>query len=538
MNARATSPGMPAARSPAARAAQALELIRGRKLGAQVLGAAGFASVEELADIVAAQFRLARVELDAVELSPDLVALVPKSLAEKHRIVPVFATADEISIATADPTQIELMDWLGRELKRALTIVIATVPEIDRALRRLYAPRRAAQVDEADDVSQEALAEATHVVNAIIAGALAQRASDIHLEATEHAVVIRYRVDGALRVVEQRPMELHAAMVSRLKVLAQLDISTRHVPQDGRIKLKSSSGEIDLRVSVLPTYWGEKVVCRVLDNRKAALPLEAIGFDPAQRGQFERMVNAPYGLVLVTGPTGSGKSTTLYAALNAVRSPERNVVTVEDPIEYQLPGINQVHVNPKRGLTFATALRSILRQDPDVVLVGEIRDHETGVIAAEAALTGHLVLASLHTNDAIGAVTRLAEMGVAPHLVAPSLIGVVAQRLVRKLCPECTVTYAPAADELAGLGLPPLELELARGAGCAACHRSGYLGRIAIRELLEVDDGVRALIARGAGTEPLRAHIATTGWRDLRFAALRLMLLKQTSAREVLRVTR
>ncbi|MCE9572715.1 MAG: GspE/PulE family protein [Deltaproteobacteria bacterium] len=529
-----------AARTPVARAALALELIRTRKLGAQVLGAAGFATVEELADVVAAQFRLARVELDAVELNPELVALVPKALAEKHRIVPVFATADEVSIATADPTQIEVMDWLARELKRALTVVVATVPEIDRALRRLYAPRRAAQVEDGEDVSQEALAEATHVVNAIIAGALAQRASDIHVEATEHAAVVRYRVDGALRVVEQRPMELHAALVSRIKVLAQLDISVRHVPQDGRIKLRTNGGEIDLRVSVLPTYWGEKVVCRVLDNRKAALPLEAIGFDPAQRVQFERMVHAPYGLVLVTGPTGSGKSTTLYAALNAVRSPERNIVTVEDPIEYQLPGINQVHVNPKRGLTFASALRSILRQDPDVVLVGEIRDHETGVIAAEAALTGHLVLASLHTNDAIGAVTRLAEMGVAPHLVAPSLIGVVAQRLVRQICSDCAVTYAPTPDELAALGLPtlPPEVELARGTGCSACARSGYRGRIAIRELLEVDDGVRALIARGAGTEALRAQIAATGWRDLRFAALRLMLLKQTSVREVLRVTR
>jgi type II secretory ATPase GspE/PulE/Tfp pilus assembly ATPase PilB-like protein len=527
-------------RSPPNRAALALELIRGRKLGTQALAAAGFTSVEELADVIAAQFRLARVELDALEFAAGLADLVPKQLAEKHRIVAVFATADEVSIATADPTQLEVMDWLARELKRALTIVVATPPEIDRALRRLYAPRRSGELDEPDVVSQEALAEATNVVNAMIGGALAQHASDIHLEATEHAAVIRYRVDGALRVVEQRPMELHAALVSRIKVLAQLDIAVRHVPQDGRIKLKTGGADIDLRVSVLPTYWGEKVVCRVLDNRKAALPLEAIGFEPAQRATFERMIKAPYGLVLVTGPTGSGKSTTLYAALNAVRSPELNVVTVEDPVEYQLPGINQVQINPKRGLTFAGALRSILRQDPDVVLVGEIRDQETGVIAAEAALTGHLVLASLHTNDAIGAVARLADMGVALHLVAPSLVGVVAQRLMRQNCPDCTTTYPPTPEELAALGLPelPVGLAFARGSGCNACHRTGYRGRLAIRELLEIDDSLRAMIARGAGGEAMRAQIDASGWRDMRFAALRLLLLHLTSVREVLRVTK
>jgi type IV pilus assembly protein PilB len=329
-------------------------------------------------------------------------------------------------------------------------------------------------------------------------------------------------------------------VVSRIKVLANLDIAVHHVPQDGRIKIKHGKADVDLRVSILPTFWGEKVVCRVLDNRRAALPLDELGFSAEERAKFDRMIQSPHGLVLVTGPTGSGKSTTLYAALNAVRSPELNVVTVEDPVEYMLPGINQVQVNVKRGLTFAGSLRSILRQDPDVNLVGDIRDHETGVTAAEAALTGHLVLTSLHTNDALTAITRLTEMGVEPHLVAPSLVGVVAQRLVRRVCTECTERHVPDAAEIAALGLPelPADFYLVRGKGCSACHRTGYRGRIAVRELLEIDDTLRALIARGAGVDELRAHANANGFQSMRKAASRMLVTHQTSAREVLRVTR
>ncbi len=455
----------------------------------------------------------------------------------------MFVSPQELSVATTDPTQLELADWLARQLKRAVTFVVATPPEVDRAIRRLYDARSAgaSRLDaEAETVSHEALLAATPIVNNAIAGALEQRASDIHIEASEHDTTIRYRVDGALRTVEVRPIDLHAAVVSRIKVLANLDIATRHVPQDGRIKLRHGHADVDLRVSILPTYWGEKVVCRLLDNRRAALPLDEVGFSTDERAIFERMIQSPHGLLLVTGPTGSGKSTTLYAALNAVRSPELNVVTVEDPVEYQLPGINQVQVNAKRGLTFAGALRSILRQDPDVILVGEIRDHETGVTAAEAALTGHLVLSSLHTNDALSAVTRLTEMGIEPHLVAPSLLGVVAQRLVRRVCPGCLERHTPDAAEATTLGLPelPRGFELVRGRGCTACHRTGYRGRIAVRELLEIDDTMRVLIARGAGIDELRTHAVATGFRSMRLAALRLLVTHQTSAREVLRVTR
>ncbi len=533
--------GAAAPRPAASRGVVALELVRQRKLSPAALGAAGFASIEEVMDAVARQFNLPRQALDEVELMPALAQLVPRQLAERHRICPVFASALELSVATSDPTQIELVDFLAGQLKRVVAMVVATPAEIDRAVKRLYdAPVAAPMLEEGDQVSQEALREAIPIVNGVIAGALEQRASDIHIEATERETIMRYRVDGRLRTVESRPAELHAAIVSRIKVLANLDISIRFVPQDGRIKIKNGAADVDLRVSVLPTYWGEKVVCRVLDNKRAALPLEQLAFSPDERVVFDRMIQAPYGLVLVTGPTGSGKSTTLYAALNAVRSPELNIVTVEDPIEYQLPGLNQVQVNVKRGLTFAGALRSILRQDPDVVLVGEIRDRETGVVAAEAAMTGHLVFASLHTNDAIGAVTRLTEMGVEPYLVAPSLVGIVAQRLMRKVCTGCVEPHVPDPAELAALGLPALPdgVHLVRGRGCVACHRTGYQGRIAIRELLEIDDTLRAMISASASADALRTQAIATGFRTMRFAALRLLLAKITSAREVLRITR
>jgi type IV pilus assembly protein PilB len=516
-----------------------LELLRERNPKPAALARAGFGTIEQLYDAVALQFHLARLALDTVELSLDLVNLIPQPLAVKHGIVPVFAAAQELSIAASDPTQLQLFDWLARQHKRAVTVVVATPAEIERAHTRLYETRRA-PTEEAADVSQEDLAAASTVVNSIIAGAIEQRASDIHIEATERETIVRVRVDGALRQVESRPIEIHAAIVSRIKVLASLDISLHFVPQDGRIKLPSAAGDIDLRVSVLPTYWGEKVVCRLLDNKRAMLSLDALGFEPKQRDEFLRMVRSPYGLVLVTGPTGSGKSTTLYAALNAVRNPEINVVSVEDPVEYQIGGISQVQVAPKRGLTFANALRSILRQDPDVILVGEVRDQETGVLAAEAALTGHLVLTSLHTNDAPSSIIRLLELGVEPYLVAPALIGVVSQRLARCICKACREFYVPEAAELSALGLPhvPPGTQVAHGRGCAVCHGTGYHGRTAIRELFGVDDAMRAMIAARASVDDMRAAAVQNGFRTMRFEALKLWLAGITTTRELIRVTR
>ncbi|MEO7735313.1 MAG: GspE/PulE family protein [Kofleriaceae bacterium] len=539
-------PGSPPPGPPPARAAEEparvrvpLELLRERQPKPAALAKAGFATIEQLYDAVAVQFQIPRLALDSIELALDLANLIPQQLATKHRIVPVFATANELSIAASDPTQLQVFDWLGRQHRRAVTVVVATPAEIERAQARLYDTRRAPSED-AIDVTQEDLAAASHVVNSMIAGAIEQRASDIHIEATETATIVRFRVDGALRQIDSRPIELHAAIMSRIKVLAGLDISLHHVPQDGRIKLPSAAGDIDLRISVLPTYWGEKVVARLLDNKRALQSLDSLGFDPVQRDEFLRMVRSPYGLILVTGPTGSGKSTTLYAALNAVRDPEINVVSVEDPVEYQIGGINQVQIAPKRGLTFSSALRSILRQDPDVILVGEVRDHETGVLAAAAALTGHLVLTSLHTNDAPSSIVRLLELGVEPHLVAPSLIGVISQRLVRSICKGCRELYTPDAAEIATLGLPhvPPGTQVARGRGCVACHGTGYHGRVAIRELFTIDDTIRAMIARRATVDEMRAAAVQKGFRTMRFEALRLWLAGGTTTRELIRVTR
>ncbi len=517
-----------------------VELLNDRTPTLSTISAAGFTTVEQLYDAVAVQFKLPRVYLDSMELAIELAELIPRELAEKHHVVPVFADANEISLAVSDPTQLAVYDWLGRQLRRMITVVVATPQEVSRGLARLYAVRRAPAVESVEQVSKEDLAAATHVVNAIITGALDRRASDIHVEATEHQTIVRYRVDGVLREVDARPIDLHAAVVSRIKVLAQLDIAIHHAPQDGRVKLRIAGADIVLRVSVLPTYWGEKVVCRVLDNKRAALPLDSLDFDPDHKRQVLKMVGAPYGLVLVTGPTGSGKSTTLYAALNAIRNPELNIITVEDPVEYQLAGINQVQVAPKRGLTFAGALRSILRQDPDVILVGEIRDQETGQLAAEAALTGHLVLSSLHTNDALGSIMRLSELGVEPFLVAPSLLGIVSQRLVRTLCPLCRHTRAPEASELAALDLPrvPEGTRISHPVGCTACHRTGYSGRVAVREVLTIDDELRAMITSRATVGEMREVVIAAGFKTMRFHALRLWLAGRTSTGEVIRATR
>lgn len=527
--------------SPESSAALSL-LKRAGELPLSALQAAGFQSLEHVTRCVADQLKLPRIDLDSIDLLASLATIIPRPMAERHRLVPVFASEGEITIATAEPSRFELFDWLAHEVRRQVVAVVASPQEVARAVKRLYEPLEIAvePSEAAVEVSTEAAEQAAPFVDQIVMRAVELRASDIHIEAGEKLTTVRYRVDGMLRVAQEVPVDRHAAIVSRIKVMALLDISERQAPQDGRIKIRRAKGDIDLRVSVLPTYFGEKVCCRILDNSKACLPLAELGFDPEQLATFERLVRVPFGLLLVTGPTGSGKSTTLYGALNTVRSPEINIVSVEDPVEYQLPGINQVQVNPKRGLTFANALRSILRQDPNVVLVGEIRDQETGVIAAEAALTGHLVMASMHTNDATSAITRLTEMGIEPYLVAPALVGVIAQRLLRKICPSCSEKYDVTGPELAALGLEalPPELRLSRGRGCEQCQRTGYLGRVAVRELLEVSEPLRLAIGKGAQAGELRALAVANGFKSMRMQALRRLFAGVTSAQEVIRVTK
>ncbi len=376
------------------------------------------------------------------------------------------------------------------------------------------------------------------LINTIFMQALRDGASDIHIERFEERSSVRFRVDGVLKDVFEPPRALHAALASRIKVMAEMDIAEKRLPQDGRIALKLGGRPIDVRVSTLPTGHGERVVLRLLAKDAERLQLERLGMDAGDLARLDRLIHEPHGILLVTGPTGSGKTTTLYAAISRLDSAELNIMTVEDPIEYDLDGIGQTQVNAKVDMSFARALRAILRQDPDVILVGEIRDLETAQIAVQASLTGHLVLATLHTNDAVSAVTRLTDMGVEPFLLGSSLIGVLAQRLVRRLCPECRQAYTPTSVEWSVLGIDTPPATVYRACGCDACNQTGYRGRTGVYELLVVDDSLRRLIHDGAGEHAVRDHARRQGMRTLREDGLRWLLAGETSIEELLRATR
>jgi general secretion pathway protein E len=390
----------------------------------------------------------------------------------------------------------------------------------------------------ADLLDSENDAPIIRMINVLLTQALRQGASDIHIEPYEERSVVRLRLDGVLRTVAEPHRALHAAMVSRIKVMADLDIAEKRLPQDGRIALRLAGRQIDVRVATLPTGHGERAVLRLLDKAQGRLDLAGLGMDADTLARVDELVHQPHGIVLVTGPTGSGKTTTLYAALSRIDSLGLNIMTVEDPVEYELDRVSQSQVNPKIGMTFARALRSILRHDPDVIMIGEIRDAETAQIAVQASLTGHLVLATLHTNDAASATTRLVDMGVEPYLLSSSLLGVLAQRLVRKLCPACRVPHAPGAAELAQLGTGDGPPRIFAAAGCPACHGTGYAGRTGIYELLAIDDEAKALLHGGQAEQRLREHAAARGMRSLRQDGLRWVRSGVTSLEEVLRATR
>ena len=398
--------------------------------------------------------------------------------------------------------------------------------------------------DDDEAVVREAVEDAPIVkfVNLLIAQAVADRASDIHVEPTEHDLRIRFRVDGVLHEVMHSPRSIQGGVISRLKVMADINIAERRIPQDGRISLNVAGKAIDLRVATLPTVYGEKVVMRILDKTRAQLSLADLGFHPAVLPRFEACFRKPYGTILVTGPTGSGKSTTLYATLNVLNSPDKNVITVEDPVEYRLPGVNQVQVNPKAGLTFASALRSILRSDPDIVLVGEIRDRETATIAVEASLTGHLVLSTLHTNDAASTPMRMVEMGVEPFLVVSALDCVVAQRLARKLCDRCREEYEPTHAELTEAGWPAALLKaegpptLYRAIGCAACSRTGYRGRLAVHEVMVMSEEISRMVVERYSSEDIKKTALSQGMLTLREDGLVKVAQGKTTLEELFRV--
>ncbi|GEP36369.1 hypothetical protein NPS01_00320 [Nocardioides psychrotolerans] len=492
------------------------------------------------------------LELADAVVDPTASALLPADFARRSCVLPLRWEGDALLVATPlrGLLDLDLKDDIARLTGRRVTFGLATRAEITHQLNQAYrAEGELADLTSGltDDPEPEDLGSLTEVtedapvvrfVNLLISQAIADRASDIHLEPTEHDLRVRYRIDGVLQDAHHAPRSIVNGVVSRLKIMAAMDIAERRVPQDGRLTVSHLGRDMDLRVATLPTVWGEKVVARVLDNSNTRLGLADLGFSDGNFARFETSYSKPYGMILVTGPTGSGKSTTLYATLNILNQQHVNVITVEDPVEYRLPGINQVQVNPKAGLTFASALRSILRSDPDIVLIGEIRDHETANIAVEAALTGHLVLSTLHTNDAPSAVTRLVEMGIEPFLVGSALDAVVAQRLCRGLCGRCKEAYRPDPGELVAMGFPALEDDavLHRARGCASCGQTGYRGRMALHEVMPVTEELERLAVRRASTEEVARTAREQGMTTLRDDGWLKVRQGRTSIEEVLRV--
>ncbi len=523
----------------------------GRALG-RVLIEQGVLTESQLVSALATQIGLRFVDLSDFAVDGSAVGRVPGVVCRRHSAIPIGFEDGRLLVAMADPANVFAIDDIRSLTGLEVKPVVATRADVAAAIDRYYRADDALddltsaldQGEEEDDLSKvkEIVEDAPIVkyVNLLITQAIQDRASDIHLEPTETDLRVRFRIDGVLHEVMRSPKAIQSGVISRLKIMADINIAERRIPQDGRLSVNAHGKKVDLRVATLPTVWGEKVVMRILDNSTARLDLTDLGFSDSNFERYSRSFTKPYGMILVTGPTGSGKSTTLYATLNIVSRPEVNVITVEDPVEYRLPGINQVQTNNKAGLTFASALRSILRSDPDIVLIGEIRDHETGQIAVEAALTGHLVLSTLHTNDAPSAVSRLTEMGIEPFLVGSALDAVLAQRLARRLCSKCKEAYTPTADALVTARFPwddgePLP-ELFRPVGCSACSKTGYKGRLALHEVMVVSEEIERLAVEKASATVIENVAREQGMKTLREDGLAKVLKGVTSMDEILRV--
>ncbi|HEX3890501.1 MAG TPA: ATPase, T2SS/T4P/T4SS family [Verrucomicrobiae bacterium] len=513
----------------------------------------------DVAQAKAAQFGAEVVNLSGMKIEDDVISIIPRHVAKKYRVVPLFKADGKVAVALADPSDLNTVDSLTHLLGAEIELRVASEPDIEAALNKYYGGEKKGMDDGVfKDVIQELTEENVHVaadddggaieadaplirlVNQIIADAFKLRASDIHLEPLEKRFRLRYRIDGVMTEVKAPPKRLQASIIARLKIQANMVISEHRIPQDGRIQTKAGNKFIDLRVSCLPTNHGESIVMRILDKEGLKLGLPELGFFTDDQQTFERVIALPDGILLVTGPTGSGKTTTLYSCLHFINRPDRKIITVEDPVEYVLAGINQVQVSEQVGLTFAGALRAILRQAPNVVMLGEIRDFETASIAINASLTGHLVFSTLHTNDAPGAVARLVDMGVKPFLVASSTRCLMAQRLVRKVCKKCAQPYVPTEGEMRALQITPDMLKTAtpmKGSGCANCSNTGNRGRFGIFEIFLIDDEARKLIYDRAPTSVLRARAREMGMRTLREDGIRKVLTGMTTPEEVIRAT-
>jgi general secretion pathway protein E/type IV pilus assembly protein PilB len=514
----------------------------------------------QVAQAKAAQFGVEFVNLAEMRLTDDVIQAVPRHIAKKYNVVPLYRHDNSVTVAVSDPSDLDTLDSLRHLLNMEVEPRVASPDDIEEAIAKYYGAREdsvskmiqditegeiqistLAEVSAADDGSVvDADAPIIKLVNTIIVDAFKARASDIHLEPLSRKFRLRYRIDGMLHEMKSPPKRLQPSIISRLKIMSNMSIAERRVPQDGRIQTPVGGKTIDLRVSCLPTNHGESIVMRILDKEGLKLGLAELGFFTDDQQTFERLIGLPDGILLVTGPTGSGKTTTLYAVLNYINRPDRKIITVEDPVEYQLSGINQVQVNEAVGLTFSAALRSMLRQAPNVIMLGEIRDLETATIAINASLTGHLVFSTLHTNDAPSAVTRLIDIGVKPFLVASSTRALMAQRLVRKVCKRCAMPYQPSEVELRTLNMDPNQLAEAKfqhGKGCADCSQTGYRGRFGVFEIFVIDDEARKLIYEKVPSSVLRTRAREMGMRTLREDGVRKILAGLTSPDEVIRAT-
>jgi type IV pilus assembly protein PilB len=531
----------------------------------QFLVRLGMISEKDRIRCIGIQHGIQFVELSEIEIDPEIAKLIPHSVALRHKVIPIERTHDILKVAMVNPLDVQAVDDIARVTDLEPLPLIAAEEEIMEAVFRCFGAAgdvsdiiveaikdADAEVKVREDKPEEAEvkvadlknltdgAPVVRLVNAMIARAVAERASDIHIEPQAGKVRVRLRVDGILHEVMTVPKDLQAAVVSRIKVMAGMDVAERRAPQDGRITLVAQPAEYDFRISTYPAVHGENVVVRVLEKTAAQITLDRLGLRADIAEELTRMVHAPYGLILTCGPTGAGKTTTLYAALNMINSIERNIITIEDPVEYQLPGIIQANVNKKAGLTFASGLRTIVRQDPDVILVGEIRDSETAEVSVEAALTGHLVLSTLHANDAAGAVARLIDMQVEPFLIASSAIGFIAQRLMRTVCSRCAQPFTPSDELLEQLNLPISASDLKgamKGTGCEQCGKTGYKGRTGIYEIIRVDDDIRSAIISRSSAATIRQIAVSKGMRTLRDEALLKVNGGATTLEEVIRVT-
>lgn len=551
--------GLTAAQIGDALDAQQQEKGRGKRIG-ELLVEKKLISEADMLAALAAQLDLPiMLELNPDAVPDDVLRVVPIGFARQHRLLPLGRSDDGVVFAaTSDPLNTAALDELRLLLQAELEVAIVPSDVVLAAVNNAYDRVRAqagAAVDALDDgasaseIAEEEVpdlldakdddeAPIIRLVNSLFSQAVKERSSDIHIEPFETSMMVRFRVDGVLKEIVRPPKRFQATILSRVKIMAGLNIAEKRLPQDGRIRLKIAGKDIDVRVSTVPTTYGERIVMRLLDRSSVLRDLDTIGFSPRNYAVMSQLINKSHGIILVTGPTGSGKTSTLYACLAKINSPDLNILTIEDPVEYQLKGVGQVQVQAKIGLTFAGGLRSFLRQDPDVIMVGEIRDKETAEIAVQASLTGHLVMSTVHTNDAPGAVTRLVDMGVEPFLVASSLIGVLAQRLVRTICPKCIEDYEPTPEELRGISIDPSKVKtLKRGRGCSHCQGSGYRGRLGIYELMLIDDEVRKLILKNVDSGTLKAKAREKGMRTLLEDGADKVLAGITTCEEVSRVT-